>query len=79
MNAIKVNYIQTGKVLLVRSLGKFRELFLEMSPKSVFREPKNAKEENDLHLDSCVSRATRYDTKWGCKIFGEWQSSIKRK
>ena len=58
MNAIKVNYIQTGKVLLVRPLGKFRELFLEMPPKSVFREPKNAKEEND-YLGRCVPRATR--------------------
>ena len=46
MNALKVNYIQTGKVLLVRLLLKFRKLFLELPPKRVFREPKNAKEEN---------------------------------
>ena len=30
MKSLNVNYIQTGKVLLVRLLLKFRKLFLEM-------------------------------------------------
>ena len=78
MNSLKVNYIQTGKVLLVRLLLKFRKLFLEMPPKRVFREPKNAKEEKD-YLDSCVPRATLYATEWAYNIFGEWQSSRRNK
>lgn len=53
---------------------KFSKLFLEMPPKRVFREPKNAKEEKD-YLDSCVPRATQYATKWAYKSFDEWQSS----
>ena len=78
MNELKVNYIQTGKVLLVGLLLKFRKLFLDMPPKRMFREPKNVKEEKD-YLDSCVPRATRYATKSAYKIFGEWQSSTWRK
>ena len=78
MNELKVNYIQTGKVLLVGLLLKFRKLFLDMPPKRVFREPKNAKEEKD-YLAGCVPRATRYATKWAYKIFGAWQSSRRNK
>ena len=48
---------------------EFRELFLEMPPKRVFRETKNAKEEKD-YLDSYEVNAT----KWAYKIFGELQS-----
>ena len=49
-----------------------------MPPKSVFREPKNVKEEKD-YLDSCIPKATRYATKWAYKVFGEWQSSRRNK
>ena len=76
MNALKVNYIQMEKYSLFSCCQRFRELLLEMPPKRVFREPKNAKEEKN-YLDSCIPKATRYVKKWTYKIFGEWQSSRK--
>ena len=78
MNALKVNYIQMEKYSLFSCCQRFRELLLEMPPKRVFREPKNAKEDKD-YLDSCIPKATRYVTKWAYKIFGEWQSSRRNK
>ena len=78
MNALKVNYIQIEKYSLFSCCQRFTQLSLEMPPKCVFREPKNAKEEKD-HLDSRIPKATRYVTKWAYKIFGEWQSSKRNK
>ena len=62
MNALKVNYIQMEKYSLFSCCQRFRELLLEMPPKRVFREPKNAEEEKD-YLDSCIPKAMRYVTK----------------
>ena len=64
--------------MLFVQLLRFRELLLEMPPKRVFREPKNAEEEKD-YLDNCIPKATQYVTKWAYKIFGEWQSSRRNK
>ena len=73
-----VRYSNTMAAAALRELSGFRELLLEIPPKRVFREPKNAKEEKD-YLDSCIPKATRYATKWAYKIFGEWQSSRRNK
>ena len=69
-----VRYSNTMAAAALRELTGFRELLLEMPPKSVFREPNNVKEEK-YYLDSCIPKATRYATKWAYKVFGEWQSS----
>ena len=46
---------------MAAAITGFIELLLEMPPKRVFREPKNAKEEKD-YLDSCIPKATQYAT-----------------
>ena len=58
-----IRYSNTMAAAALRELTGFRELLLEMLPKSVFREPK----------------ATRCATKWAYKVFGEWQSSRRNK
>ena len=43
-----------------------------MPPKRAFRQPKSEEEEK-AHLENAVPPSTRYNTKWACKIFREWQ------
>ena len=77
MNALKVNYIPMEKYSLFSCCQRFRELLLEMLPKRMFREPKNAKEEKD-YLDSCIPKATQFVTKWAykCLANGKVQEEI---
>ena len=62
----------------LRELTGFRELLLEMPPKRVFREPKNAKEENE-NLDSIILRGMPQSglTKYLARSSGKVQEEIR--